>query len=170
MPLPLRLAVDTNFLLDLALPKDVTHDALDTMRERIKSAEIIVPPTVVHEITYMATDGDHEMRPRAMKVARLLVPSWRFTPIKELNWAQEIMAEKIAEDLREKNVLPGAERHDAEILAEAAALGCSILISADEHLHGADKTTISLIVAAHGADAIVVSKPSEIVALFSRRH
>jgi len=169
MPSPLRIAVDTNFLLDLALPKDVTHDALETMRERIKAAEIILPPTVVHEITYMATDGDHEMHARAIKVIPNIVHTWHLTPINGLSEMQEAVAEDIASDLRRKRVLPNAERNDTEILAEAAALGCSILVSADVDLHGADKATISLIVAAHNAGPIVVSKPSEIVALFSRR-
>jgi len=169
MPLLNRLAVDTNFLLDLALPKDATHDALETIRECIKAAEIIVPPTVVHEITYMALDGDHEMHQRATKVVQKLVPVWHFTPVNALSEMQEAAAEDIARDLRRKNVLPEAERHDSEILAESAALGCSILVSADSHLCDADKSMVSLMVAAHGAGPIVVCKPAEIVALFAKR-
>lgn len=164
-----RFAVDTNFLLDLALPKDAAHDALATIRERIKSAEIIVPPTTIHELAYLAVDGDDKVKPRATKALQSLVAIWRFIPVEELSELQEAVAVNVAQDLRERDVLPNAEKHDSEILGEAAALGCSILVSSDAHLTHADRVKISLILAAHDAGSVVVCSPSDIVKLFGRR-
>ena len=51
------VAVDTNFLLDLATPKDKANDAVATFRERVPGVEFIVPPTVIDELDFIAEHG-----------------------------------------------------------------------------------------------------------------
>lgn len=44
------LAVDTNFLLDLAADTAVSWEALETIRRRLPDPIILVPPTVIDEL------------------------------------------------------------------------------------------------------------------------
>jgi len=38
------VAVDTNFLLDLTVPKDKAHDAVEVFRRRVPGVEFVVLP------------------------------------------------------------------------------------------------------------------------------
>ena len=58
VPMPPRstlVGVDTNFLLDLAVPKDKAHDAVEIIRRRVPGVEFLVPPTVVDELSYIVS-------------------------------------------------------------------------------------------------------------------
>ncbi len=57
-PRPTLAAVDTNFLLDLAVPRDRVHDAVEIFRRRVPGVEFVVPPTVIDELDFIAQHGD----------------------------------------------------------------------------------------------------------------
>lgn len=50
---PTLVAVDTNVLLDLAVPKDRAHDAIAIFRRRVPGIEFVVPPTVIEELDFI---------------------------------------------------------------------------------------------------------------------
>lgn len=50
------LAVDTNFLLDLAADTAVSWGALETIRRRLPDPIILVPPTVIDELVVAHDD------------------------------------------------------------------------------------------------------------------
>lgn len=52
------IAVDTNFLLDLATPKDKADDAVEIIRGRVAGVEFVVVPTVLDELAHIAERGD----------------------------------------------------------------------------------------------------------------
>ena len=62
------IAADTNVLLDLALEVDAVVDAVATIRERLPNVRLIVPPTAIHELAFMARSGDtKKIREAAMR-------------------------------------------------------------------------------------------------------
>ncbi len=62
---------------------------------------------------------------------------WRFEPVNFLPVEYGI-TERIALKLRHAGLLPETEINDSFILAEAALLGCGLLVSSDEHFTSLD--------------------------------
>ena len=54
------------------------------------------------------------------------------------------IAERIAERIREQGLIPVEEVNDSLVLAESALLGCSMLLTSDEHLRGIDFERLTL--------------------------
>lgn len=52
------VAVDTNFLLDLVVPRDKAHEVVEVFRRRVPGVEFVVVPTVIDELDYMTQYGD----------------------------------------------------------------------------------------------------------------
>ena len=50
----IRVAVDTNVALDLAIDRELVIDALDTIRQRTPTGLILVPPSVAEELAFIA--------------------------------------------------------------------------------------------------------------------
>ncbi len=50
MPNPPLLAVDTNFLIDLAAKADLALDCPHTIRKKLPTAPILVLPTVIQDL------------------------------------------------------------------------------------------------------------------------
>ncbi len=123
------VAVDTNVLLDFAAGSEAVLDAVATLRRRLRSAELIVSPTVVLEL---AEIEQHDPKPEARAAARAALLSmrvaWGFRPMNLMPVGHGIV-EHIGERLLDRGLIPREERHDAIILAEAALSGCSILPS-----------------------------------------
>jgi len=51
------IAVDTNILMDLAAEVESVVDALQLVRRRIADARLIVVPTVIQELRYIAKEA-----------------------------------------------------------------------------------------------------------------
>ena len=68
-----------------------------------------------------------------------------------------------------RTLIPEQEINDSYILAEAALANCTILLTSDEHLRGADPTLLSLALKACDVNAILVRTPAEIVRQFGQR-
>ena len=160
------VAVDTNFLLDLAVPKDKAHDAVAIFRRRVPEVEFVVPSTVLDELDYIAGHGDTK-GDRALATAALqkLVQVWKFRPLDFVPVGHGIV-ETVAAKLRRRHLIPEKEVNDSYILAEAALANCTLLISSDEHLRGADATLLSLTLKSCDVGVILVRTPAEIVRQF----
>ncbi len=82
------------------------------------------------------------------------------------------IAEQMSFELRSSGILPEEEQNDAAIIAEAALIGCAVLLTSDAHLLDAQKHPgfYSLLAACSvEGDKLVIAKPREIVRRFYRR-
>lgn len=160
------IAVDSNVLFDLASDVEAVVDAVETIRRLIKAARFIVPPTALHELALTATRGEAEAKRRMARLAlSRLTTEWRFQPM-NLVPVDHGIVERIADALRERDLLPVAERNDALVLAESALLGCGILLTSDAHLRGVDFQSLALLLQGFHVAAPVIATPREIVRKF----
>lgn len=129
-----RLAVDTNFLLDLAHETSIAWEALETIRTRLRRPTILVPPTVIDELAVAHADPDNSglRRLAAIALGRLR-SKWSFQPVDLVPVGHGIV-ERVAAKIRDRGYIPSEEVNDSFVLAEAALLDCSLLVSADAHL------------------------------------
>jgi len=165
----MRLAVDTNFLLYLAQPREVAHDALEVIRRRIRGAQILVTPTVLDElVTKSEDDTDPVVRDLARKALPRFMREWGMTPV-ELPDLQSTFARSIADKLLAQGIMPCEEHNDARILAEAALLECQLLVSSDSHLCDIDPGRLALALQACGVSVVLVLSPRDIVRKFAGR-
>jgi predicted nucleic acid-binding protein len=164
---PQLIAVDANVLFDLADGLDDVVDAVSVMRERLRDARFLIPPTVQHELANWALRGDVQRRESARKAIRLS-QSWRMVPT-NLIAVRHGIAERIAERVRERGLMPDEEINDSLVLAESALLGCSMLLTSDEHLRGIDFERLTLELQAFDVAAPVIATPREIVRKFFPR-
>ena len=162
------IAVDTNVLFDLAADVETVVDAVETIRRFIKAARFVVPPTALHEVALTATRGDTEAkRSIARRVLARLTAEWKFQPMNLVPVGHGIV-ERIADALRQRDLIPVAERNDSLVLAEAALLGCGILLTSDAHLRGMDFQSLTLLLQGFDVAAPVIATPREIVRKFHR--
>jgi predicted nucleic acid-binding protein len=161
------IAVDTNVLLDLANDEPDVIDAVETIRLRLKAAKFIVPPTVLHELAGLYERGDaHEKR--AAERALSCLREWGLEPL-NLIAAGHGIVEQIGFTFRTKGILPEEEMNDSLIIAEAALLGCKILLSADAHLQAAqahEKFRTVLMESETDGDDLIIATPRCIVRNF----
>ena len=76
------------------------------------------------------------------------------------------IVERIADKIQEAGLLPAEEYNDGLILAEAALLNCTILLTGDAHLRGLDFQRASLELKAFDIEMPVIATPREFVAKF----
>jgi predicted nucleic acid-binding protein len=160
------VAVDTNFLLDLATPKDKAEDAVAIIRRRVQGVEIIALPTVLDELAFIAEKGDTASdRQLATRALKNLVRLWRFRPLDFIPVGHGII-DAIARKLRGEKLIPEHEVNDSYILAEAALANCTILVTSDEHIRGADATVLGLTLRSCDVNVVLIRTPAEIVRQF----
>ena len=163
----LLVAVDTNVALDYASGREVVIDAIATIRSRLRQGALCIPPTVAAELAHAADLGETpEKRAAALRFLQQH-RTWRFQLVNFVPVGHGI-AERIAHRLREAGLLPEAEVHDSLVAAEAALLGCSILLTSDEHLRGMDYERLSMELQAFDVAVPVMATPVEIVRKFFR--
>jgi hypothetical protein len=78
------------------------------------------------------------------------------------------IVESIAQRLLTADLLPAEEVHDSLILAEAALLGCAVLLTSDAHLRGLDYARLTWELNACDVAVPVIATPREIVRKFFR--
>jgi rRNA-processing protein FCF1 len=100
---PQLVAVDANVLFDLADGLDDVVDAVSVIRERLRDARFLIPPTVQHELANWAFRGDGQKREAARKAIQL-GQSWRIIPV-NLVAVRHGIAERIAERIREQGLI-----------------------------------------------------------------
>ena len=164
---PQLVAVDANVLFDLADDLDDVVDAVSVIRERLRDARLLIPPTVQHELANWALRGDGPKRESARKAIQLS-QSWRIIPAQFIAVRHGI-AERIAERLRERGLILDEEMNDSLVLAESALLGCSMLLTSDAHLRGIDFERLTLELQGFDVSAPIIATPREIVRKFFLR-
>ena len=79
---PLRLAVDTNVLLDLAGKIEAVLDAFAVLDQRVPGSDIVVPPSVLDELAFLCDSGESEqVRLLALRALTLVREEDRFRPL-----------------------------------------------------------------------------------------
>lgn len=165
---PLRLAADTNLLLDWADKVESVLDALTVIEERLPAADKLVTPSTLDELAFLCDSGQSRpVRQAARRAMRLLREESRFRPLLELPYPAETV-ESVAQEIRRHRLLPVAEVHDSLILAEAALLDCGILLTSDAHLRGIDHEALTLVLNPFDLTAPVIATPREIARKFFR--
>lgn len=159
------IAVDTNIPLDLADRKEHVLDALDVIKRKLAPARVLVPPTVFQELVFLADHSEEQAdRDQARQALRRLA-RWNLDVVNLVPVGHGIV-ERIADRLQEARLLPAQEYNDGLILAEAALLGCAILLSGDAHLRSLDFQRASLELKTFDVEMPVVATPREVVAKF----
>jgi predicted nucleic acid-binding protein len=141
MAVPLkRLALDTNIPLDLAAGEDFAHDFRETFQER--GYALLVPPTVVTELTLKASETESEKQQFA-RIALQSLLSWSIHPY-DLKAVGHGITQSFAGYLIRKRFLPEGEFNDGLILAETALAEIPILATSDKHLLNIDESDLKL--------------------------
>ncbi len=164
------IGVDTNVLLDQAVKDADVIDALSVIRERRPAARFLVTPTVLGELG--ETGGKRQRRgaQSSRRCNRFAAGLGIRTDQSDPCWSR--IVEQIALQLRIQGIIPDEEENDALIAAEAALLGCSILLSSDHHLLEANEhPRFHAVLQSHPVegDHLIIAKPKTIVAKFYRR-
>ena len=162
------VAVDSNILFSLAAEKDDIIDAWNLIQERLHPVMLVVSPTVLGELGAKVSDVDTRLGKLALKALRELRPRWNLQPV-ELRPAQEGVAAQAASAIREYELLPESERNDSFIVAEAAVLECTLLVSEDSHLDAIDRAALKSLLAKLGLSAPVIATPRALLRKFYRR-
>ena len=161
------IAVDTNVLLDQADGDADVLDAILTLKTRLKGASFIVPPTALEELGHQFVNGDSEAR-LAAETALRRMRGWGYEPL-NLAAYQKGIAERISFKLRSLGPLPEEEENDGLIVAEAALLGCQLLLSSDHHMIEAQQHPRFRGILEESevdGDGIVIGRPRTIVRRF----
>lgn len=183
------VAIDTNFPLILAEGNDIAVDALSVVRERVRPAEILIPPTALAELNFHAKKSpDLKLRTSARTALENLHSRWHFHPA-DLNSAQEASVAEAARRILFSGLLPPEERNDAAIIAsprgikrpaprkvavspipqgESAVLNSILLVSNDSHLLKADHRRLGLLFRELDLPVPLIISPREIVRKFYR--
>src|SRR5205085_1187068 len=111
-------------------------------RRRLPDSSLLIPPTVSEELAWLADNAEGIAERKAARRFLAQHRSWSFQLLHTVPLGNLYVA-GIAERLLQAALLPAAEANDAQILAEAATLGCSVLLSSDEHLRAIDFQRLS---------------------------
>ncbi len=144
------LALDTNLLLDLAGGKEFAHDFKEEFASRGYS--LLVPPTVVAELTYLAVTKRSPQQELAGLALENIV-RWKCQPF-ALSSTQLAIALRFATRLMDLSLIPVAEQNDGKILAQASLASIPLLVTSDKHLLDIDED--SLLLAFNDADLLPV--------------
>ncbi len=155
-----RLALDTNVLMDLSRGSDWAHDFLEAFRRL--GYELLVPPTVVAELTWLALGDQLEDAANASRALKQLDRPWRLLPF-ELPSVHEAVAARFANRLIEQGLLPEDETCDGIILAEASLRNVPLLASSDNHLLGIEEFALKLAFAEADLEPVAVASPRRLL-------
>src|SRR6266508_4391643 len=99
------IAVDTNVLMDLAAEAEAVWDAVDLLRRRVRGPRLVVLPTVIQELRFIARDGETEEDASLAFTALQSLTRWGFEPVNFLP-VEFGITERIAARLRQGRLLP----------------------------------------------------------------
>ena len=159
------VAVDANVLMDLGEESESVKDALATIRQRLATPQIVIPPTAKLELIHIAQQGDTaEDRNLALK-AIAAARQAGIVPINLLPVGHGIV-ERVAEALRAAGLIPAPEVNDSQLVVESALIGARLLLSSDEHLRGVDFERLTIELQKFDLTAPVIATPAEVVRKF----
>lgn len=125
-----RYCVDTNVLIDLGEGKIFAQRFL----AKFRSHGLAAPPTVIQELTYIATQETHPACKHAMEVL-INLRRWEIKTYDLMSAGHGITGVN-AEKLISSGLLPEGEFQDGLILIETALHCIPVLITSDIHLLG----------------------------------
>lgn len=125
------IAVDTNVLIDHAAGDEDVIDAISTIRAKVDKAQFVVTRTVLEELAFRGRENDE--KGELCRIALRCLVKWDFQALDVIPVGRGIV-EQISKKLRAAGVIPDEEENDASIVAEAALVGCGMLLSSDTHL------------------------------------
>jgi PIN domain len=162
------VAVDANVVMDLGEGSEAVKDALATIRQRLASPRIVIPPTAKLELIHIARQGDTaEDRNLALK-AIAAARQAGIVPINLLPVGHGIV-ERVAEALRAAGLILAPEVNDSQLVVESALMGARLLLSSDEHLRGVDFERLTIALQKFDLTAPVIATPAEVVRKFFLR-
>ena len=162
------VAVDANVVMDLGRESESVLDALATIRQRLRSPQIILPPTAKLELIHIAQEGDTAEERELARDGIVAARRSRIIPVNLLPVGHGIV-ERVAEKLRSADLLPASEVNDSQLVAESALLGARLLLSSDEHLRGIDFAHLTIELQNFDLTAPVIATPAEVVRKFFQR-
>ena len=164
---PRLIAADTNVLFDLAADQGTAWDAIGLVKKKIPFNQLVVLPTTVQELAFIARRGSSaEAKKLALKAATSLrTPKWDFTPLNCVPVGHGIV-EQIARKLRDGGLIPEEEENDSLTLAEAALANVTLLLSSDKHLKDIDATALKLLLDGCHVSTPLIASPWKIVKQF----
>jgi len=135
-----RLALDTDFLLDLAEGKGFAHDFKELFQGR--GYDLLVPPTASGELDVLATYGGEPQRSYAARALEKL-PAWGCQPF-WLSSTHLAIAEQFSNRLMALRLIPEDEWNEAMILGETPVADIPVLVTSDKHLLDIDDNELLL--------------------------
>ena len=162
------VAVDANVMMDLGDKSETVIDALTTLRHRLRSPRIVIPPTAQQELLYIARHGDTETERHQALAGIEAARRVRIVPVNLMPVGHGIV-DRIAERLRGRGFLPPEEVNDSLLVAEAALLEARLLLSSDQHLRRMDFERLSIELQEFDLSAPVIATPAEVVRKFFPR-
>jgi hypothetical protein len=135
-----RLALDTNLLLDLAGGFDFAHDFHAVFQAANYS--FLAGPTVFRELGFAVLYGREPEKSLTVtalaSASKWAVLAFNLTPL------DQTIAERFAQKLLERKLLPEEECNDALILAETAVQNVPLLVTSDRHFLDMDEDALAL--------------------------
>ena len=135
-----RLALDTNLLLDLARGHDFAYDFHAVFQKANYS--LLAGPTVFRELGFAALYGRASEKSLAI-TAIANAAKWGVLAF-NLSRLDQTIAERFAQKLLERRLLPEEECNDALILAETAVENVPLLVTSDQHFLNMDEDALAL--------------------------
>lgn len=162
------IAIDTNVLIDLAAKDESVLDCLSTIKKRLKNPPVLILPTVIQELAYIADNGDSMAeRDLALMALRSMLHPWEFKPVNVVPVGHGIV-EETARKIRHKGLIPDEEVNDSLIIAEAALANVTILISSDHHMKGVEHEKLKRILDDCDVETPIITSPKRVVHDFFR--
>jgi hypothetical protein len=154
--------------MDLGEESESVIDALGTIRQRLPSPRIVIPPTAKLELVHIAREGDSQ-KERTLALKGIAAARREgIIPINLMPVGHGIV-ERVAERLRSADLIPAAEVNDSQLVAESALVGARLLLSSDEHLRGIDFERLTMELQGFDLTAPVIATPAEVVRKFFLR-
>ncbi len=159
------VAVDANVVMDLGKESESIMDAIETIRRRIPSSRIVIPPTAQQELMHIARHGDTaKERDLALK-GIIAARKAHIVPVNLMPVGHGIV-EQVEEKLRAADLLPASEVNDSFVVAESAFLAARLLLSSDQHLRGMDLSRLTIELQNVDLTAPIIATPAEVVRKF----
>ncbi|MGO9202714.1 MAG: type II toxin-antitoxin system VapC family toxin [Limisphaerales bacterium] len=136
-----QLSLDANIVFDLAGDKDFAHDFREFFQA--KGYALVLPPTAVHELHVIFTDGDSEAERELARTGLTRLKQWGIRPF-DLDSAAEAICERFVRGLLRQRLIPEDEFNDGLILAETSLAEIPLLVTSDRHLLDIDENALLL--------------------------
>ena len=101
-----QLSLDANIVFDLAGKKDFAHNFRELFQS--KGYGLVLPPTAVHELHLIFTDGDSEAERELARTALVNLKQWGIRPF-DLDSAAEAVCEQFVRRLLRPRLIPEDE-------------------------------------------------------------